>query len=139
MRDAFRNDCKSCNLAAKKARYQADPQKYNDGVMRSRRLNPERYAEYDRTRRLRPEVKLQERDAHLRRTFGITVARHDEMLDAQGGGCAICGRALGRTSRCTSTTSTRAAVSGGCSASRATRRSASSATIRPVAMMRPRT
>ncbi len=93
MRDGFRNDCKVCNLAAKKARYDADPQKAIESVLRSRRKNPEYYAAYNRKRRERPEVKRHDRDSHLRRKFGITSDRYDEMLVAQGGGCAICGRA----------------------------------------------
>lgn len=32
------------------------------------------------------------REGHLRRTFGISLDDYDGMLDAQGSGCAICGR-----------------------------------------------
>lgn len=31
-------------------------------------------------------------DAHLRRTFGITLAAYQELLVAQGGVCAVCGQ-----------------------------------------------
>ncbi len=31
------------------------------------------------------------RMAHLRRSYGITQEQYDEILTAQGGGCAICG------------------------------------------------
>lgn len=37
----------------------------------------------------------QGRAAHLRRTFGLTEAEYQAMLEAQGGGCAICGVAPG--------------------------------------------
>lgn len=30
-------------------------------------------------------------ESHLRRAYGMTVADYDAMLQAQGGGCAICG------------------------------------------------
>lgn len=35
---------------------------------------------------------LTPRDAYLRRTYGITEAQYLELLDHQGGACAICGR-----------------------------------------------
>jgi hypothetical protein len=39
-----------------------------------------------------PEGKLRQRAGHLMRKFGITIEQYDAMLDAQGGGCFICGR-----------------------------------------------
>jgi hypothetical protein len=41
----------------------------------------------------RAEIRGLGRDAYLRRTFGITLEDFEAMLLAQGGGCAICGRA----------------------------------------------
>ena len=38
------------------------------------------------------------RERHLRRTFGISQADYDTLLDAQGGGCAICGKRPGKIS-----------------------------------------
>ena len=32
------------------------------------------------------------RDRHLQRKYGITLAQYEEMLAAQGGGCALCGK-----------------------------------------------
>lgn len=42
--------------------------------------------------RATPESKRKQREYHLGKKFGLTVEQYDEMLAAQGGGCAICGR-----------------------------------------------
>lgn len=49
------------------------------------------YSERDRKRAKLPRFKLSRRALHLRQKHGITVEQYDEMLKAQGGGCAICG------------------------------------------------
>lgn len=38
------------------------------------------------------EIATYNRDYKLQRNYGITVEEYDEMLEAQGGGCAICGK-----------------------------------------------
>lgn len=35
---------------------------------------------------------MSSRDAYLRRVYGITLEQYNELLDRQGGGCAICGK-----------------------------------------------
>ena len=90
MKDGRRSDCKSCNLAAKKVRYDADPQRHIDRVRDWQVRNSDRYNDYQRERRQRPEVKARERDGHLRRKFGISKDEYDSMLASQGGVCAIC-------------------------------------------------
>jgi hypothetical protein len=90
-RDGHRGECKACNRAAKRERYASDPQKYVGMVRRWQRENPERLREYRRERNARPEIKRQQRDMYYRRTYGLSADDVDEMLDAQHGGCAICG------------------------------------------------
>jgi hypothetical protein len=98
MRDGYRNDCKACNLAAKAARYKANPQPSIDRVKRWQQENPDRLNATRRRRRELPEVKRRERATHLMRKFGITIEQYEEMLANQGGGCAICGRRPGKIS-----------------------------------------
>ena len=93
MRDGHRNDCKQCNLEEKRQRYIADPAAVKARVKRWQQENPERLNAYRRARRREPEVKKRERAGHLMRKFGITLDQYETMLEAQGGVCAICGRA----------------------------------------------
>jgi hypothetical protein len=66
--DGYSFYCKEC--ANQKAR-----DRYNE-----RRSDPEWY-------RMEQE---KERDRHLRRTFGINIEQYNQMLEVQGGKCAIC-------------------------------------------------
>ena len=36
--------------------------------------------------------KVADRRSHLKRKYGMTIEQYDAMLEAQGGGCFICGR-----------------------------------------------
>lgn len=96
--DGYRNDCKACNLEAKRQRYLADPATAKARVKRWQHENPDRVNAYRRARRLEPEVKRRERAGHLMRKFGITIDQYGAMLEAQNGVCAICGRVPGEIS-----------------------------------------
>ena len=90
MRDAHRNECKSCFREKARARYAADPAKYIAGVKRWQQENSERLNAYQREYRSRPEVKRKQRDAYYRKQYGKTADEIDEIVELQGGRCLIC-------------------------------------------------
>ena len=91
-RDGHRGDCKACSSDDKRRRYLADPEAAIARVKRWQQANPERVNATQRARRAKPEAKLRERAGHLMRKYGMTIEQYDGMLEAQGGGCFICGR-----------------------------------------------
>ena len=92
MRDGYRNDCKACNAAASRLRYQANPEAAIARVKRWQQENADRVNAYHRTRRSDPAVKRAERSAYLQRKYGVSIEEYEAMLVRQGGGCGICGR-----------------------------------------------
>jgi hypothetical protein len=67
-----RRECKTCRATAQRAY-----------VARNRE------AVYERSREWRTSDRNQKR-SHLRRLYGVSLERYDEMLTTQGGVCAIC-------------------------------------------------
>jgi hypothetical protein len=57
MGDGHRSECKACGLAARAARYRANPGPAKERATAWRLANPDRYLETQRRRRQRPEVK----------------------------------------------------------------------------------
>ena len=92
MRDGHRNECKACNLAAKARRHQANPEPVRERARRWKRENPERDAANQAAFRTSGKKRVSDRKSHLRRKFGISLEDYEQLLQDQGGRCAICER-----------------------------------------------
>jgi len=88
-RDGHRGACKACESAARAEWYQRNREHVIEKVRSWQTDNRDRYLAWQREyKRGRPR---EEREGHLRRTFGLSLDDYDAILAAQGGGCAICG------------------------------------------------
>ena len=93
MRDGYRNDCKSCKLAARRSWYERNRDYEMSRVDAWRRANSERVNESQRKRRRSDggRSRQREREGHLRRKYGLTQNLFEALVAAQLGNCAICG------------------------------------------------
>lgn len=66
--------CKECSKRQRVAWSRANPEKNAKAAREHRRKNPRAY-----------------RDQRLRRDYGISLERYEQILEGQGGSCAICG------------------------------------------------
>ena len=92
-RDGLRGDCRTCFQKRASARYRANPEAAKERTRRWQQENPERYRAQQQKAKESGAKKLADRKSHLKRKYGMTIEDYDGMLEAQGGGCAICGRA----------------------------------------------
>ena len=93
MRDGYRNNCKTCHLAAHKNWYARNRDYEIARVGRWQRVHADRVNEIQRKNRARrgDEYRRLAREGHLRRKYGLTQNMFEALVLAQLGHCAICG------------------------------------------------
>ena len=91
-----RPDCIPCNRR-RQAQYRSRPEIRRRAVERARkwqRRNRERYLKNQRAykEKNRARIQAENRERHLRKTYGLTPDQYQAMNSAQNGLCAICSR-----------------------------------------------
>lgn len=87
-RDGLRSECRSCVSTYQKARYEQNRDATIARTAQWRSDNPSARTLSDRRARAADPDKY--RDQELRRKYGITLEQYNQMLDDQGGLCALC-------------------------------------------------
>lgn len=92
--DGRRGDCRACFQAKAVARAEANPELRERARDRTRQWiedNRERYDAYKAAYRQTDNYAKALRKWHLKTKYGLTPEDYERMLEAQGGGCALCG------------------------------------------------
>lgn len=84
----WRGDCKECRASYTMGWSAANPEKVRTAARAWRAANPERVQLHADRNRPRAKVKRRHRTVEQ---YGLDLVQYNEMLAAQGGGCAICG------------------------------------------------
>ena len=88
-KDGRRPECKECFDARRRRWYERNRDREIARVRSWQQTNPERVKAWARKNRDKRLKKL--REIHLRNKFGLTPEDYDDILEAQGGVCALCG------------------------------------------------
>lgn len=87
-RDDRRPECKACANATRLKRYRGNRDREIARVRAWQKANPGRVKAWRQKNRDRLNKQL--RKIHLRNKFGLTVEEYADILEAQGGVCALC-------------------------------------------------